>query len=352
MAARGISAPAHSRSRARAATRSSAVPLHLALADGASHQQYGNGKDSSVTGGMQPAARASATLAPLALRETPVWETPAVIVGPFGTSQGFTALPAAVPPALPAAGSLPQRLLSATSSLRGSLRQSGSIRLSVRGPVPWGVDRAGSLEAKHRPGMPGALEAPGSGGETGGLAGGAVGRSTSARRCSMTLPSPRSFGRGSFERARAEPVQPGPVQFSSGAMWRGAVAGAVPAQLDAGPGAGSEAGAGGGTMLRSGSNRRASWRAAGDGGTAAAAAKAATLNGPISIVATARGGSDTLACESDPPAVAGPEVAAEGDAYQLQGGNWGARVRVRARRRPGSPARAPQVQFGEPTIFA
>lgn len=343
MAARGISAPAHSRSRARSATRSSAVSPHITPADGASCRQYGNGEDSSVTGGMQPSPRASAALVPLALRETPVWETPAVIVGPFGTSQGFTALPAAVPPALPAAGSLPQRLLSATSSLRGSLRQSGSIRLSVQGPVPWGVDRAEILEGKRRPAMPGALEAPGSRGDTGGQ----------ARRCSMTIPSPGSVGRGSFERARAEPVQAGPVQFSSGAMWRGAVAGAVPAQLDAGPGVEREAGAGGDSMLRSGSNRRASWRAAGDGGTAAAAATAAaTPNGPISADATARGGSDALARESDPTAAAGPEGAAAGDAYQLQGGDWGPRVRVLARRRPGSPARAPQVQFGKPTVFA
>ena len=95
-------------------------------------------------------ARPGRGRSPAVLRETPVWETAAVIVGPFGTSQGFTALPGVVPPVLPAAGSMPQRQLSASSSLRSSLRQSGSIRLKVSLDAPvWGPFGSESAAGRH-----------------------------------------------------------------------------------------------------------------------------------------------------------------------------------------------------------
>lgn len=305
--------------------------------------------------------------ATMRLRDTPVWETPAVIVGPFGTSLGFKALPAAVTPALPASGSLPQGLLSATSSLHGSLRHSGSIQLKERKPAalaPGGP--AGALEMLDvRPGSgvqtgghPGAGGGgPGANDGGGGVArvvgGGGGARGRGARRGSMAINGAPGDGVVPLPRTSSGAEQAGPVRFSSGIPQGAAGADAVRmgagnvgnVQGSTGPtnahGAGF-GGPGGGRALRlvAGAGRRASWsmhESELDGGTAAALVQGGAL-GPS-------GGSGGGVIG------AGEGVAALEGGLGPGVGQWGApaetaarvRVRFRARREKPSSFRGPDM---------
>lgn len=323
------------------------------------------------------ADRAGAAVMPL--RDTPVWETPAVIVGPFGTSLGFKALPTAVPPVLPASGSLSQGLLTASSSLRGSLRQSGSIRLKERDPVAFASGGPGAALATLdvQPGsdvrngaypraVGGGLRGDAGGGDVagaggGGAGGGAGGRG--ARRGSMVIRG--AGGSGTDLRPRTGPAstaeKAGPVQFSSGVphgdtsalagMGVGGV-GNVPESTGAtdAPGGGVAGQGGGGGMRLVG--RRASWsmhESELDGSIAAAQVQQGRVLIPRGGQAGGLMGAGVgvAALEGGAAAVGGGVAVAPGPGAEL----WGAtgeeasqvRTRFRARRRKPTSFRGPDT---------